>query len=232
MSWSGGKDSCKALHELGRTGKHQVAALLTTVTLDYDRVSMHGVRRQLLHQQADALGLPVREVFIPTSCSNADYEQLWGEALAGLRAEGFATVAYGDLYLADIRAYRDRLMEANGMRAIYPVWGRDTAEFVREFIRDGFEAVTTCVDLKMLDESFAGRLIDEAFLADLPEGVDRCGENGEFHSFVFDGPLFSRPVPFRTGERVTRSGFCFCDLEPASLWSREPSEQGTECRPC
>lgn len=232
MSWSGGKDSCKALHELGRTGEHQVAALLTTVTLDYDRVSMHGVRRQLLHQQADALGLPVREVFIPTSCSNADYEQLWGEALAGLRAEGFATVAYGDLYLADIRAYRDRLMEANGMRAIYPVWGRDTAEFVREFIRDGFEAVTTCVDLKMLDESFAGRLIDEAFLADLPEGVDRCGENGEFHSFVFDGPLFSRPVPFRTGERVTRSGFCFCDLEPASLWSQDQSEQGTECQPC
>lgn len=217
LSWSGGKDSCKALHELRQGGDYEVAALLTTVTRDYDRISMHGVRRALLHAQAEALGLTVRELFLPATCSNDDYERLMGEALAEIRADGFDTIGYGDLYLGDIRAYRDRLMTANGMRAIYPVWGRDTSAFVREFIAQGFKAVTVCVDLKALDESFAGRVIDEAFLADLPDGVDPCGENGEFHSFVFNGPPFARPVPFRMGERVTRGTLCFCDLEPSTL---------------
>ena len=217
MSWSGGKDSCKALYELQQGGDHEVAALLTTVTRDHDRISMHGVRRTLLHMQAEALGLPVRELFLPTTCSNDDYERLMGEAFAELRADGFDTIGYGDLHLADIRAYRDRLMAANGMRAIYPVWERDTSAFLREFIAQAFKAVTVCVDLNALDESFAGRVIDEAFLADLPDGVDPCGENGEFHSFVFGGPPFARPVPFRTGERVTRGTLCFCDLEPTSL---------------
>ncbi len=217
MSWSGGKDSCMALHELRVLGEYEVAVLLTTITSEQDRISMHGVRRELLHAQADALAVPLREIFIPASCSNEDYERVMGEALGALKAEGLETVAFGDLYLADIRAYRDRLMASNNMRALYPVWGRETSEFVRQFIGDGFRAVTTCVDLAALDESHAGRLIDEAFLAKLPEGVDPCGENGEFHSFVFDGPAFRRPIPFQVGERVTRGSLCFCDLEPSSL---------------
>ena len=191
--------------------------LLTTITSEYDRISMHGVRRELLHAQADALGVPLREIFIPASCSNDDYERVMGEALGGLRADGLGEVAFGDLFLADIRAYRDRLMASNGMRALYPVWGRDTGDFVRHFIGQGFKAVTTCVDLAVLDQSYAGRLIDEAFLADLPRAVDPCGENGEFHSFVFDGPIFARPIPYQIGERVTRGSLCFCDLEPSPL---------------
>jgi len=217
MSWSGGKDSCKALHELRESGEVAVSMLLTTVTTEYDRVSMHGVRRELVHAQAEALRLPLRELFIPASCSNADYERLMGESLSELREEGFGTIAFGDLHLADIRAYRDRLMAANGMRALYPVWGRDTAVFFEEFVRDGFRAVTACVDLAVLDESFAGRMLDRAFAGDLPAGADPCGENGEYHSFVFDGPAFARPVDIRIGERVTRGSFCFCDLEPAWL---------------
>lgn len=232
MSWSGGKDSCKALHELRGSSEYEVAMLLTTVTSDYGRISIHGVRRALLHEQADALGLPLREVLIPASCSNADYERLMGEALHHLRAEGFAAVGYGDLFLADIRAYRDRLMAANHMRAVYPVWGRDTAEFADQFIDEGFEAVITCVDLAVLDGSFAGRIFDRSFLADLPEGVDPCGENGEFHSFVFDGPSFGRRVTFKTGERVTRGTLCFCDLEPSSLCDPISSAERMERQAC
>jgi len=232
LSWSGGKDSCKTLHELQQAGTFEVALLLTTVTQDYDRISMHGVRRQLLHEQADSLGLPLKEVFIPTACANEDYERLMGEALGDLRRDGFTKVAYGDLYLAEIRAYRDRLMEANGVRAVYPVWGRDTAEFIDAFIGEGFKAVTTCVDLAVLRKRHAGRMIDRAFLEDLPANADPCGENGEFHSFVFDGPPFAWPVDFRIGERVTRGSFCFCDLVPPSLWSVEHPDKGTERQPC
>lgn len=232
MSWSGGKDSCMALDELEGSGEYEVAMLLTTITRDYDQISMHGVDRTLLHDQADALNLPLREVFIPASCSNADYERLMGEALGALRAEGFETVGFGDLFLADVRAYRDRLMAANAMRALYPVWGRDTGDFVDEFIGRGFKAVTTCVDLAVLDQSYSGRLIDETFLADLPDNVDPCGENGEFHSFVFDGPPFARPVPFRIGERVTRGSLCFCDLEPSSLCEAAFPVQEMERQAC
>ena len=232
LSWSGGKDSCMTLHELKQSDRYEVALLLTTVTRDHERVSMHGVRRSLLHEQAEALGLPLREVFIPASCSNADYEELMGAALGTLRREGLTTVAFGDLFLADVREYRDRLIAKNGMEALYPVWGRTTDEFVRDFISQGFRAVTSCVDLAKLDESYAGRLLDEAFLADLPEGVDPCGENGEFHSFVFDGPAFARPVPFRVGERVTRGSLCFCDLEPCSLCEASFSAQQMERHAC
>jgi uncharacterized protein (TIGR00290 family) len=215
MSWSGGKDSCVALHELQRSGAYEVAGLLTTVTRDYDRISMHGVRRDLLARQAEALGLPLHEVFIPANASNADYEAAMDEALAAQRARGVATVAFGDLFLEDIRAYRDGMAARNAMSAVYPVWARDTRAFIGEFIDAGFKAVIVCVDLAVLDASFAGRPIDADLLAALPAGVDPCGENGEFHTFVFDGPNFSRPIDISVGERVTRGAFCFCDLTPS-----------------
>jgi uncharacterized protein (TIGR00290 family) len=215
MSWSGGKDSCVALRALQRSGDHEVVGLVTTVTRDYDRISMHGVRRTLLARQAQALGLPLHEVFIEASASNDDYEAAMEKTLGAQRALGVETVAFGDLYLADIRAYRDRMMADNGMRALYPVWGRDTGAFARDFIADGFRAVIVCVDLSVLDAAFAGRAIDAELLSDLPPGIDPCGENGEFHTFVFDGPNFAQPVDITVGERVIREGFCFCDLIPA-----------------
>ena len=216
MSWSGGKDSCVALYELQRSGDYQVAGLLTTVTRDYGRISMHGVRRELLTRQARSLGLPLQEVFIAAGATNDDYEAAMAEALVEARALGIETVAFGDLYLADIRAYRDRMMAENAMDALYPVWGRETGGFARDFIAAGFKAVIVCVDTAQLDASFAGRAIDADLLADLPAGVDPCGENGEFHTFVYDGPNFAQPVGISIGERVSRDGFCFCDLEPAA----------------
>jgi uncharacterized protein (TIGR00290 family) len=215
MSWSGGKDSCVALHELQRAGGYEIAALMTTVTRDYQRISMHGVRRELLAAQAEALGLPLHEVFIPVGASNDAYEAAMAEGLAVHRKQGVETVAFGDLFLEDIRAYRDRMMAENGLTAVYPVWGRDTRTFLEDFIAAGFKAVLVCIDLAKLDASFAGRMIDADLLADLPASVDPCGENGEFHTFVFDGPNFAQPVGITIGERVTRDGFCFCDLTPA-----------------
>ncbi len=214
MSWSGGKDSCVALYELQQTGGHEIAALLTTVTRDYERISMHGVRRTLLAEQALSLGLPLHEVFIGAGASNADYEAAMAQGLGVHRALGVQTVAFGDLFLEDIRAYRDRMMAQNAMSAIYPVWGRNTRAFLEAFMAKGFKAVVVCVDLSKLDASFAGRTVDADFLADLPPGVDPCGENGEFHTFVFDGPNFAWPVQFELAERVIRDGFCFCELTP------------------
>lgn len=230
MSWSGGKDSCMALHELQQSEEHRAVALMTTITEDYDRISMHGVRRELLQRQAESLGLPLHEVSIPAVATNEVYENVMSEALGLHRDQGLATIAFGDLLLEDIRAYRDRLVERNGMRALYPVWGRDTEWFVRNFIARGFKAVITCVDTAVLDAAFAGRMIDADLLADLPAKVDPCGENGEYHSFVFDGPMFAQAVEFSIGERVMRGAFCFCDLEPAQLCT--PQTEATERSPC
>lgn len=217
MSWSGGKDSCMALDELQRSQNHQVVALLTTVTRDYDRVSMHGVRRELLHRQAASIGLVVDEVFIEAGAGNDAYEAAMGEVLSTYADRGIDAVGFGDLFLADIREYRDRLVARSGLIGIYPVWGRPTDDFVLDFIDRGFKAVTTCVDLSVLDESYVGRVIDRDFLSGLPAGVDPCGENGEFHTFVFDGPIFRRRIGFSVGERVTRGSFCFCDLVPEEV---------------
>jgi uncharacterized protein (TIGR00290 family) len=214
ISWSGGKDSCLALYELQKAGGHRTAALLTTVTRDYDRVQMHGVRRVLLERQAASLVLPLRQVLISKGATNEEYEREMAEAFSEYKAEGIDTVVFGDLFLEDVRAYRERFLARHGMRGLYPVWMRDTAEFVREFIALGFRAVVTCVSGDALDGSFAGRLIDEEFLASLPPHVDPCGENGEFHSFVFDGPSFREEVRFTVGERVLRDSFWFCDLLP------------------
>jgi uncharacterized protein (TIGR00290 family) len=214
LSWSGGKDSCLALAQLLQDGTH-VASLLTTITRDFDRISMHGVRRSLLQAQAAALGLPLYEAFIPKSASNGQYELAMGEAFGHFRSKGVTKIAFGDLFLEEIRAYREQLLSRYGMTGVYPIWQRNTAALIREFIERGFKTIVVCVDPAKLDPSFAGRIIDADFLAELPGSVDPCGENGEFHTFVFEGPLFRAPVKFAVGELVLRDGFWFRDLLPA-----------------
>jgi uncharacterized protein (TIGR00290 family) len=215
LSWSGGKDSGLALHEARRLGWN-VIGLLTTVTEGYDRISMHGVRRQLLHLQAVAAGLPAIEVSIPPACPNAVYQKRMGEVVGRLIREGVRAFAFGDLFLEDVRAYRELQLASTGAAALFPLWGRDTAQVGREFVDLGFRAVVCAVDPRKLDPSFAGRDYDLAFLADLPPGVDPCGERGEFHSFVWDGPIFAQPIPVRCGPVVERDGFVFADLLPAA----------------
>jgi uncharacterized protein (TIGR00290 family) len=214
LSWSGGKDSALALRALRAGSGTAPGALLTTVTRDYGRISMHGVRRELLTQQAHALGLPLIEVEIPAACSNDVYEQRIGAALAEAPLRGAQTIAFGDLFLADIRAYREERLHAVGKRAVFPLWGRDTGALAREFITAGFQAFLVCVDPAKLDGSFAGRKFDHQLLGELPSGVDPCGENGEFHTFVHAGPIFSEPISCEIGEIVSRDGFVFCDVLP------------------
>jgi uncharacterized protein (TIGR00290 family) len=212
VAWSGGKDSSMALYEIQRSGHYEIAALLTTVTAGYDRISMHGVRQKLLEQQAEALGLPLHQVFISINATNEEYDSKMREAVELYQGKGVETVVFGDIFLEDIRAYRERNLSKVGMRGLFPIWKRDTSELVRTFIKLGFKAIVVCVDTKVLDQSFAGRMIDEEFLRELPAHVDPCGENGEFHSFVFDGPIFKQPVRVAVGEAVRRDSFCFCDL--------------------
>ena len=214
MSWSGGKDSAVALHELQRDGR-EIAGLMTTVAGDADRVSVHGVPRALVRRQAEALRLPLFEVVLPSRPSNVEYEAAIGEVFAAQRSAGVETVAFGDLFLEDIRAYRDDLCARLGMTPIYPVWGRETRTFAAECAAYGFRTVLCCVDLARLDLSFAGRELDAALSADLPQGVDPCGENGEFHTFVFDGPNFDRPIPIEVGAREVRDGFGYCAIRAA-----------------
>jgi uncharacterized protein (TIGR00290 family) len=214
--WSGGKDSARALYEARLSGQYEVVALLTTVTRDFDRVSMHGVRTSLLDKQAQVLGLPLEKVFISAGASDTEYDELMRVKLLDFKTRGVSCVIYGDIFLEDLRKYREDRLGEVGLTAIFPIWYRDTSELTREFVEMGFKAITTCVDSSVLDESFAGRVIDEGFLSSLPAGVDPCGENGEFHSFVFDGPIFDVPVKFKTAEKVLREGFYFCDLVPAA----------------
>lgn len=214
MSWSGGKDSCLALYEIQQAAEYHVAALLTTVTRDYDRISMHGVRRVLLQQQAASLRIPLREVFITKGATNQEYEMKLIEAVDAYRDQSIDSIVFGDLFLEDIKVYRDQFLARHQLQGIYPVWLRDTAEFIRNFVALGFKAVVTCVDAKVLGADFAGRIIDQDFLSELPPKIDPCGENGEFHTFVFDGPNFAQPVNFSLGQTVQRDGFWFCDLIP------------------
>jgi uncharacterized protein (TIGR00290 family) len=213
LSWSGGKDSALTLWTLRRKGR-EPAALVTTVTESYDRISMHGVRRNLLVRQAKALGIPLVEVPIPPACTNDVYEERLRLAFATPPLDGLETVAYGDLFLEDIRAYREQRLAAAGRRGLFPIWGLDTTELAQQFIGAGFEAIVICVDPHKLDSSFAGRPFDRRLLAELPQGVDPCGENGEFHTFVHAGPIFEAPISCRQGEVVERDGFVFCDLVP------------------
>ena len=214
LSWSGGKDSALVLWMLRRQ-LLEPEALITTVTENYERVSMHGVRRELLARQAEALGIPLVEVLIPPACVNEIYEARMAEAFAVGPLSGVEMVAFGDLFLEDVRAYRERRLEAAGRRGLFPLWGQDTAALAREFIEAGFEATLVCVDPGALDAGFCGRRYDERLLAELPPRVDPCGENGEFHTFVTAGPIFRDPVACETGEIVEREGFVFCDLTPA-----------------
>jgi len=212
LSWSSGKDSAHALAEIRRSGEVDVVGLVTTVTATYDRVAMHGVRRELLELQAKAAGLPLTTVEIPSPCTNADYERLFGDAL---RSSGVTHVVFGDLFLTDIRAYRERQLAALGLTPVFPLWGRDTTTLADEMIASGISAYLTCVDPRVLDRSFAGRRFDASLLADLPASVDRCGERGEFHTFVTASPAFSAPLSVAPGIVVERDGFVFADLNRA-----------------
>ena len=211
--WSGGKDSAMALHALRHQRDLRVTRLLTTVTEGYERISMHGVRRALLLRQAQGIGLPLQEVRIPPQCANPVYETRMREALLMQKKNGVRCVAFGDIFLQDLREYRERNLTQVEMRAIFPIWKSATRELAQEFCAMGFRAVTVCIDSKKLSREFAGREVDESFFRDLPADVDPCGENGEFHTFVYDGPIFSKAIAIERGEIVERDGFYFCDLE-------------------
>ncbi|HEY2395869.1 MAG TPA: ATP-binding protein [Rudaea sp.] len=215
LAWSGGKDSAMALAALRADPQLEVVALVTTMTHDYDRISIHGVRRSVLEAQVEAIGTALVEVAIPAAASNAIYEAAFAETLTSLRNAhpGIDHLAFGDLFLADVRAYRERLLASIGWTPLFPLWGADTAALAAGFIARGFRAILTCVDTTQISADFAGREFDASLLADLPAAADPCGENGEFHTCVHAGPIFSRPLSLRTGERVLRDErFQYCDV--------------------
>jgi uncharacterized protein (TIGR00290 family) len=214
VAWSSGKDSAFALAETLAAGELDVAGLLTTVTEDYGRVSMHGVREEVLSLQARAAGLPLRRVRIPAGCVNAEYERRMGEAVAQARADGITHVVFGDIFLEDVRAYRERMLAGTGIAPVFPLWGRDTASLARAMLDAGLAARIACVDPRRLPADRAGRAFDRALLDGLPPDVDPCGENGEFHTCVTDGPMFASPIALDAGEVVLRDGFVFADLIP------------------
>jgi uncharacterized protein (TIGR00290 family) len=210
--WSSGKDSAWALHRLREAAEFEVVRLVTTVNRVADRVAMHAVRRDLLRAQAASVGVALREVEIPSPCSNEDYEAAAAAVVAEAAGEGVGHMAFGDLFLADVRAYRERMLAGSGIEPVFPIWGLETHALSREMIASGLRATVTCVDPRILSRRFAGRAFDAAFLDDLPAAVDPCGENGEFHSFATAGPMFERPIGVRPGPVVERDGFVFADL--------------------
>lgn len=212
LSWSTGKDSAWALHVLRAQGKYEVVGLLTTSTRAFERVSMHGVRRELAEAQAAAAGVPLRWVDLPYPCPNAHYEAIMREVVGRVVSEGVTHIGFGDLFLADVRAYRERMLAGTGLSPLFPLWQSETAQLAREMTADGLRAVLVCVDPSRLPPAFAGRVFDETLLGELPPSVDPCGENGEFHTFCTAGPMFSRPIPVRAGVSVERDGFVFADL--------------------
>ena len=204
-----------ALHEIQKAQTYSIEAIMTTVTQDYDRISMHGVRRTLLEMQAASIGLPLEIVHISSKASNEEYELKMAKVLSGYKELGIRTVAFGDIFLEDLRAYREEKLATVGMKGIFPIWKQDTAELSRSLSKNGFRAITTCIDTKKLGKEFVGRIIDEQFLSQLPTSVDCCGENGEYHSFVYDGPIFDKEVRFSLGEKVLRDRrYYYCDLIP------------------
>ncbi|MDP4148497.1 MAG: ATP-binding protein [Bacteroidota bacterium] len=246
MNWSGGKDSSLCLHRAMQEGKYRIDYLLTSVNASYDRISMHGVRRELLMAQAASVGIPLETVELPEQPDMAQYERGIAEKVGLLKGRGCTHALFGDIFLEDLRRYREEKLLAAGIDCVFPLWKDDTTGLLHEFIHSGFKAIIVCVNSRWLDKSFCGRLIDEALLRDLPGDVDPCGENGEYHSFVFEGPIFSRPVAFQKGEIVYReyrapvttsaadscftdpaapSGFYFCDLLPA--WQAESIKKTT-----
>ncbi|GAA3917452.1 diphthine--ammonia ligase [Hymenobacter algoricola] len=226
MNWSGGKDSALALYHVLHDARYEAVHLLTSVNAHYQRVSMHGVRVALLDAQAARIGLPLTKLELPEQPDMADYERLMLAALAPLRARGIQHAVFGDIFLADLRTYREQQLASMGMQAVFPLWQRGSAAILRQYLALGFRAVVVCVNEQYLDQSFCGRLLDEEFLRDLPPGVDPCGENGEYHSFVFDAPYFAAPIAYERGELVRRTypapagsgeaAFWYCDLLPAA----------------
>jgi uncharacterized protein (TIGR00290 family) len=215
FSWSGGKDSALALYELQKTKSYEIVSLLTTITRDYDRISMHGVRTILLEMQAESLGLPLEKVFITKDTTNEQYERKMWDVMAKYPAAGISSVVFGDIFLEDLRKYREDNLSKIGMKGIFPIWERNTAELAHAFIDSMFKAVITCIDSNLLDKKFIGKTFDEHFLSKLPSTIDPCGENGEFHSFVYDGPIFRQKISHTTGKVVLRENrFYFCDLLP------------------
>jgi uncharacterized protein (TIGR00290 family) len=214
MSWSSGKDSTFALHAARQDDAVEVVGLLVTFNGEADRVAMHAVRRVLVEAQADRLGLPLHAVELPSPCSNVVYEQQMAAAVATALDLGVDHFVFGDLFLADVRAYREEMLEHTGVAPVFPLWGQPTDVLARQMLAAGVRAVLTCVDPRQLPGEFAGRAFDEQLLVDLPDGVDPCGERGEFHTFVWDGPGFSAPIDIELGEVVERDGFVFCDVTP------------------
>ena len=215
LSWSSGKDSAWALHCLRQGGQYAVGGLLTTLNAAFDRVAMHSTRRALLEAQARAAGLPLHTVPLPWPCSNEQYEAAMRTACEAALAAGVEAIAFGDLFLEDVRRYREEKLQGTGLQPVFPVWGLDTHQLARDMIEAGLRARIVCVDPKKLAREFAGREFDADFLRDLPAGVDPCGENGEFHSVVYDGPMFERPIAVESGEVVERDGFVFADVRVA-----------------
>jgi len=235
MNWSGGKDSALCLCRVLMEKQYQVECLLTSINSVYNRISMHGVRRELLETQAKAIGISLQTIELPEQPSMAEYEGAMLSKTDALRESGYAHAIFGDIFLEDLKQYREKKLAAAEIRAVFPLWKIPTLQLMEEFISLGFKGVVVCVNENLLPRNFCGRLLDASFLKDLPANVDPCGENGEFHSFVFDGPIFSRPVPFQVGETVYRTykapgqagvsqepldqpgqyGFYFCDLIPA-----------------
>jgi uncharacterized protein (TIGR00290 family) len=215
LSWSSGKDSAWTLHLVRQDPAIELASLLTTFNTEADRVAMHAVRRELVEAQAERIGLPLWPIELPWPCSNAEYETRMLAACRRATDAGITAVAFGDLFLADIRAYRERQLQGTGLHPLFPVWLIPTARLAHELIRAGVKAKVTCVDRTKLDASYAGRDYDADFLNSLPAGIDPCGENGEFHTFVYDSPDFSRPIPVTAGQKIERDGFVFADVVPA-----------------
>ncbi len=221
IAFSGGKDSTLALYKIQQNPEYEVDSLLVTLTEGFDRVSIHGVRYEMLKQQSKSLGIPLREVWIPQDCPNEVYQDRMGKAVSGMLEDEVTHMVFGDIHLEDVRAYREKMLEGTGITPIFPLWGRGVGELGREFIDRGFKTVLTCIDMDQLDRSFAGRVYEEDFLNDYPENCDICGENGEFHTFVFEGPNFGFPLRYELGEeRVTadavtgRDRFLFRDVVP------------------
>ncbi|MFT5050783.1 MAG: hypothetical protein ACI8QZ_002186 [Chlamydiales bacterium] len=227
LSWSSGKDSAWSLHVLRTQGEFEVVGLLTSVNQTHERVAMHAVRRALLHEQAAAVGLPVREVSIPHPCSNEIYEREMRAAMDWARGADIAAVAFGDLFLEDIRAYREERMADTGLEAIFPLWERPTPELAGQMLDAGVCATITCVDPRQAPADLAGRAWDRQLIDGLPDSVDPCGENGEFHTFVTDGPMFERPLSVERGEVVERDGFVFADLVPSTYPSAASPDSAT-----
>ena len=213
FNWSSGKDC--AMHQLLKDKNYSVEYLLTTVNGHYNRVSMHGLRTELLQQQVESIGIQSGTVAFPEHITNEDYEKQMGEKVNQLKEEGFTHAGFGDIFLEDLREYREQQLNSVNIKTVFPLWKRDTRQLINEFIDLGFKAIVICINANVLDQSFAGRIIDKGFINDLPESVDPCGENGEFHSFVYDGPIFNKKVPHDIGELVLRENrFFYCDLIP------------------